>query len=421
MFNRGGRVIDTGTIGIVKVLRQDLMCPNETIKAKVSGKVVMEALRERDTVSVNAHIATFLTPVRWVDSNFVQYLKEGPASAIYPNTVGSDDWSVWGIGGNIFGTYYSMYPEAVVRIFNNYYKWPELPDYNRASLVAHGFRAVNLPHSWTRCLDSLSPVSAANTTVSSVSSFTVQALAEMQARFMTAQKIDTLAHNRYRDIVRELWSAKGSREVDQVPLMIDYAELGLDPRTVTATDGASLGSFASLYDFGIDYEFNVTAPEHCILTQIMLIRFRPITEERNPLAVSGLTWAELLGDHELLAKSPPVQVFASELLDYFTPDYSLGFQPAGWQWRCGWNRIGRDIDVRDSFPVMTPPTNAAQARDGSRRVNAFRSSSLGDYRVDLDFNLLSYSPARDAISSVTAGQQRGGEHPIYPATSKFLR
>jgi len=422
MINRGGRIMDTGTIGKLLVLRNDMLLPGERIKGKLDGKVIIEALRERDTVKINAHIATFLVPVRWCEPNWATIIKEGPSTA---STISyRTDYSAneWGLGGDQLATYPTLYAESVAHIFNNYYRWPEDSVRTPDQLLTYEFKCINLPSSWTRCLFNTQPANTADYTVTAGASFTVQDLASMQKRFLTAQTIENIAHNRYINVMKELWGGKSSREVDKCPLLIDEAQLAVKPGQITATDGASLGSFASLYDFNVNYEFNVIAPEHCLLVHCLVIRFMPITESRNPLANNTLSWAELVGATEMLSQSPPVNVQASEVLDIPTAsDFSLGGMPAGWQWRSGWDRVGRKIDARNSFPIMTLPSTINEARYASRRVDAFRSSSLGDFRVDLQCDLLSQSSIEDAMQSVTSGQKRGSKSEKTPGFKGVLK
>ena len=71
---RGGVVLKTGKIGRTNVLRQQLMMPGETITSQINGRVMLEGLRERESLRINAHLGVFMTPVRWVESNWTAYL-----------------------------------------------------------------------------------------------------------------------------------------------------------------------------------------------------------------------------------------------------------------------------------------------------------------------------------------------------------
>ena len=70
---RGGNTFKTGKIGRINCLRQQLMMPGEKMNIGISGTVKLEALRERDVMRINAHLATFATPLRWVWTDFPQY------------------------------------------------------------------------------------------------------------------------------------------------------------------------------------------------------------------------------------------------------------------------------------------------------------------------------------------------------------
>lgn len=84
---RGGHTLKTGKIGRVNCLRQQIMMPGERINCNMSGKVRLEALRERDVMRINAHLGVFMTPLRWLWSDFTDYVKQGPDTAITPATV----------------------------------------------------------------------------------------------------------------------------------------------------------------------------------------------------------------------------------------------------------------------------------------------------------------------------------------------
>lgn len=88
--NRGGLTKKTGKIGRCNVLRQQILMPGESMNMSMRGMVKLESLRERDPMRIHAHLATFMTPLRWVWSAFPQYLREGPDTAVTPPTVASE-------------------------------------------------------------------------------------------------------------------------------------------------------------------------------------------------------------------------------------------------------------------------------------------------------------------------------------------
>lgn len=409
MIDRGGQILTTGTIGRLKVLRQQIVRPGETLDCRVGGEVTMESLRERDALRINAHIAAFMQPVRWLEPNWTDIVKEGRHTAknvayhlAQPNALG--------LGGDEVRMVQSYWQKSVLRIYNEWYKWPEDDDLTDFTGADHlGPICTNLEHSWTRTRDQSMPADAADIDVAAASStMSVVDLAETQAAFRNAIQREVLSYDRYMEILREIYGADGSREVDQVPILLEQDQVGLNPRSIPATDGASLGQWQSLYDFNVDFSFELTAPEHMILTYVLVVRFAPITEEVHPLANNRLTWEELVGDPGMLSALPPTIVDTRDVFDTNTSQ-DLGYLPAGWQWRAQNNIIGNQIDARDSFPVMNQPTTLAECRDASRRVNAFRSSSLGDYRVDLHASERSQSAMPNALSSHYVGMKDAGK------------
>lgn len=442
MIQRGGQILSTGAIGRMKVLRQQLVRPGETLDCRLVGDVTMESLRERDALRINAHVAAFMTPVRWLERDWADYVREGPTTTRNISYFDVPGDSV-GLGGNTSRLIPAFFIRSILRIYNEWYKWPEDDDVDltlpvplpaAASLASvtpvtlptfrEGLPCVNLEHSWTRMRDQALPESATEINVdAAANTMSVVDLAETQARFRGAVQREVLSYDRYMEILRELWGADGSREVDQVPIMLEQDSVGVSPRSIPASDGPSLGQWQSLYDFNVDFDFELTAPEHCVLTYVLVVRFAPITEEVHPLANNRLSWAELVGDAGILSSMPPQPVESGDVFD--VPQgisASLGgFLPAGWQWRAQNNIIGEKIDVRKSFPVMRNPTTLGECRDATRRVDAFRSSSLGDFRIDLYASEMSESNIPNALSSHYVGMNdagRGDRSP-YPKQGKL--
>ncbi len=401
--NRGGTTLTTGMIGHVLPLRQTMLTPGETMKVRVSGSVKMEMLRERDALRIHAHMGHFMTPVRWLWPDWTEMLKEGPESQKSPTVVNVRPGQ-FGLGGVTKTEIPDYYIKNISRIYNEWFKWPEDPD-----VGPNGpWKATNLDHSWTRCRDQAFPLDPADREVDTTGNvFDVAYLAQQQARFQSAVRRDVFSFNRYQEILDDIWGADGSREVDQVPVMVHDSQIGVNPRSMPATDASGLGQWASMYDFGVDDSFTITAPEHVLLCSVLTVRFAPIAEERHPLANARMSWAELVGDPYIMGSMPPVPVEVRDVLDSVSTEV-LGYLPAGWQWRSENNIIGRYIDERDSFPYMKEPGNAAEARDATLRHSAFRSQLLEDYVADLYFNMKSTSLVNTEMQSYTAGMEGAG-------------
>lgn len=433
MVKRGGLTLDTGKIGRVNCLKQELMMPGETIDMRLNGKVRLETLRERDVLRIHAHLATFMTPLRWLWTDFPQYLREGPDTAVTPSVTTSDgNWSALGIGSYTATPptpgYMEFYADNYLRVVNEWYKWPEDNDFVFADIGNNGVPAVPLAQAWNRCRYSATP-DAADDYQEDVSGSTmdVRTLAETQAKFRGAMKRDVLSFNRYMELVEEMYKGDGSREVDQVPMMVDQTEIGVNPREMPATDGASLGQWQSMFDFGVDHTIRgITAPEHCVLSTFLVVRFSSTLEGRSPLSyVGNLNWHELVGDPEWISSARPQAVEVRDVIQN-NDNTVLGYLPAGWQWRADFDVIGRSIDIRNSFPYMKIPTTQAQAKDASRVVDAFRSQALDDYIVDIYFNEDSRQPIGGAMDSYFSGMlddvqvNTGGNKDEFPKGGKML-
>lgn len=405
MIDRGGQILRTGTVGWVECIRQQKMLPGETIKSSLKGQVRMEMLRERDALRINAHIAVFMTPIRWLWDGWPQYIKDGPTGTTAPPMINHRP-QIIGLGGDVERPIQQYWRDAFHRVYNEWYKWPEDPD-------TYVYKAVNLEHSWTRFRDNAQPDDAEDrevdgTVSGATSTLQIKDLALKQAQFRSAMQREVLSFERYQEVLREAWGADGSREVDQVPIKIHEEQVGVDPRSFPAQDASGLGQWGSIYDFNVNDGFTVTAPEHCILTYCLTVRLAPITSECHPLANDRLTWAEEVGDPSILAATEPQAV---ELRDVFNSNSAtvLGFQPAGWQYRARNNLVDSRITDRESFPIMKFPTTAAEARDATRAEDAFRSSALQDYVVDVYCQERSDSAMPNALSSYYVGMGNAGK------------
>lgn len=428
--SRGGHTFKTGKIGRVICLRQQLMMPGEKMNVRLKGQVRLESLRERDSMRINAHLGAFMTPLRWVWSDFPQYLKEGPDTVVTPPTNASvGSWEKLGIGSYISpgaGTYYKFFEDAYLRCVNEWYKWPESADWVFGDMGDHGVPAVPLAKTWTRCRFDATPDASADYTVLAATDFDVRDLAEVQAKFRSAMKRDVLSFNRWMELIQETYKGDGSREVDQVPIMLDQVEVGVNPREMPASDGASLGQWQSLFDFGVDHSIKgIVAPEHCIVTYLLTVRFASTMEGIHPLAGAYLDWHELTADPEYLASAKPVPVQLKELFQT-TATTAMGYLPAGWQWRADHDVIGKAIDIRDSFPYMLQPTTQAEAKDATRVKDAFRSQALDDYVIDIYFTENSTQPIGDSMDSYMSGMvddaqvSPGGRNQEFPKGGKVV-
>ena len=392
----------------------------------MSGKVRLETLRERDVFRINAVMATFMTPLRWLWSGWPDYVKSRGQNGLIPTLTGEPNLAKYGIGATnsaiVTQGCNRWWLDSLLRIHNEWIKHPE--DADITTWDDDGSIAVPLSKNWSRARYDASPDSAGDYNVASATQFDVRELARIQGKFRAAMKTDVLSYNRWMELVKQTWKGDGSREVDQVPIMLDQVEVGVNPRDMPATDGASLGQWQSIYDFDVDHQIRgVTAPEHCIITTVLIVRFASITEGRHPLAQNQVPWV-VIADPEELASLQPQNV---QLDEVFMTDSStsIGYLPAGWQWRSDHDVIGSRIDAADSFPYMNAPTTQAECKDATRIKDAFRSQRLGDYVADIYFKEESYQPMGTAMDSYMSGMMDhtrniGNSGDEFPHTGKQL-
>lgn len=420
IHDRGGVFIGTGKIGVVRCLRQQFMWPGETIKPMIDGKVKVETLRERDGVPLNVRMDVFLTPLRWLWDDYPTWVREGPSTNLSPpaGTV-SHDLDLLGIGNvTITGTY-RFWADALLRIYNEHYKHPENADLTAANLGVNdvALKAVPLPISWSRIRSSLEPDNSSDMafTTPANRNFDVRVLREVEQRYVAAQKRENLTFERWVPMLREMYNASGSHEVDQIPFHIDQVEARIREREMPATDGPSLGKFQTLMDFDVRHRGKpISAGEHSILTYVMLCRYPSVAEdEGNPYhGRAAVPYEGLVGDHELLEAQRPEQVQYRHIFPRGTTG-NVGYLPSGWRHRTRWNLVDDNVRSRQTFPIYNAMTSLAQTREASRVNVAFRSTALNDFLIDLDFNEQSYCMVPTAAQSIMSGMSGKGDSRMY--------
>lgn len=419
-YDRGGVTMKTGRIGKLQVVRQQILAPGERINMDMRGACRLAPLRERESIRIHVRLDAFATPVRWLWPDITDWLKEGPATTkVWPTaTVTPDQFGIGGSGGP--KKVLKPFVDAPIRIFNEWYKWPE--DNDQLGWPDEGPICVSLAHSWSRLHDSAGggglDSELTTSQAGSREKFDLRELAELEARFRHTQDEEWVIHGRYVDLLRQVWNSRGgSREVDQVPLRLRGAEAGVDPQNISAFDSDGLGSNASLYRFGIDHRVSFSAPEHFIVSVMLLVRFTSVAEnEISPLAgADDRGWAELAGEPGQLAALRPQEVKDRNFSATSGSDVR-GYLPSGWEWRARWNTVGARIDDRDSFPLYRDlgGVTAGRLRDASRIGQPFLSSSLGDYMIDLEHRDIVMSPIPGPKSSIYAGGGRRVEGSDYP-------
>jgi hypothetical protein len=402
MIKRGGQTLKEGYIGTLNCLRQQVMMPGERQNVRIKGKIRLGALRERDVMRINAHLAVFMTPMRWLDDNYTDLAAKVNTTQA---TTSLNDLDKIGIGAyaGVARNVQTHFLRSVNKIYNNWYKWPENADRGETTPWTIGPSAVPLSSAWNRCRFTKDPATPTDYAVTSTTTFDVRNLAQTQATFRAAMKREVISYGRWMELVEQVWNGDGSREVDQVPVMLDQVEVGVNPRELPATDGASLGEWQSLYDFEVDHTIKgIVAPEHCVITYMLVVRFPPMTESLMPLSTDLNAWEELMADPEWISAAQPQEVQVRDVMTS-TGTTQLGYLPAGWQWRCEHDVVGEAINTGGTFPYMTPPTTQAEAKNATRIKNAFRSTQFGHYVCDLYFTEDSYQNIGTARDSYFSG------------------
>lgn len=428
-YNRGGKSLKVGDIGKMSILRQHILLPGEKMKTTIKGNVRLSGLKQQTSVYLNAGIEAFAAPLRWYYTGFPTYLKEGVTTAetipvMTAPTVGDEEEWASHIGiGVINDDFCKWFIQNPIKIWNEYYRWHEdsresvtTPLYSFYS--GQGKSCVNLPTAATR-MHAQPTVHADESLVPSTSTLDVRTLQQYQARFNQAASTDWTGGDRYQVFMKDIYGAKGNNEVDQIPTRLRQgASLGVSPRDMYATDGASLGEIMSINNFEVDHSWgDYIAPEHMIIAYIMVLRFAPIMEDGvQPGIYPGQTpYSVYQGDANIIANKAPEPI-ASREIDSDGDDTIIGYLPSGWQYREGYNHIDRTIRSTKAFPLLDGQTaTAAGYRDAGKINDAFRTSVLRDWFGDLDFTIQVDSRIAPAGQSIMVGGDGGktpkGNHP----------
>ena len=426
-YQRGGQVFKTGKLGRVNIVRQQMLLPGEILQSKVTGSVRLTPLRERETIALNARMDCFVQPLRWLypalGATLTAAAKTGAGPVAEAHGIGTVSFAGdggtgekygahdLGVGGNGQVSVFSWYRDAALRVWNEWWRWPE--DQDATNWAPDGLKAVNLAHSWTRLNQQQESGGLYSVSHRNNGDIDLRALEEASAKFATSQKEHWLAHDRFLPLLRELWRADGTREVDKVPMRLRGAELGVHPRDLYATDKDGLGASAALYNFQVNHDFGTfSAPEHMIVTYTLCLRVLPLAEdEGNPTAFShDRDLASIFGFPAILASRRPSAVRGRNIHGFTGDRTVLGYNPAGWEWRVPWNLVDGRIDEQNSFPILRSieGENATGLRDATRVGNIFLSARLGDYLTDLRFSEAVDSPIAGPGQSVMTGTDEGG-------------
>lgn len=419
-YNRGGKSLKVGKIGKLSILRQMVLYPGDTLKTGLKGTFRLGPLRQQTSAYLDVRLEAFATPIRWLQTNFPDYLQEGVSTAktidTHPKPIGGTDVgrsSELGIG-MIDHAFCKWFIQAPIKIWNEYFRWAEdakldvtTPTY--AMYADFGLTLVNLESHATR-MHTAPVFDASEYQVASSTVLDVRDLELFQSRFAQAAKTDWSSQDRYKVFMQDIFNAKGSPEVDQIPTKLKGGStISVQPRDVYATDSAGLGELMSLSNFTIDHNWApYTAPEHVVITFVLAPRFIPILEDAPAPGIypEETTYSIYSGDPNIVHK--PVTV-ASREIDQGGDGTTIGYLPHFWQLRGPWNHVDRTIRLLDSFPLLDgQPLTAAGYRNASLINPAFRSEQLRQWFGDLNFRCMVDSRIPAAGVSILAGSDTKG-------------
>lgn len=439
-YNRGGKTIAVGDIGRFKTLRQLILYPGERMRQpRISGNVRVSGLKQQTSVYLHAQIEAFAAPLRWFQTDFPDYLQEGNGTAKTIDTL-TGAWTTahekttnMGIG-KITNDIAKFFAQMPISVWNEWYRWAEDSKFSVTTPDIDFFKdqgqpVNNLASAPTRLHDIPSFDSTETNVIQlggpPTTHFDVRDLEQIQARFAMAAKTDWTSQERYQAFMKDVYGASGSREVDKVPTRLrSGATLSVKPKDFYASDGSSLGEIMSINNFTVGHSWgDYVAKEHEIVIFVMVLRFAPVFSAGvHPMAYpADHAYSLWNGDPVAMAGERPVAVKAREIEDGDAT--VLGYLPANWQAREGYNHVDQTVKNLGNFPLLdTAILTAAAHRDASNIEPAFRSLALRHWFCDMDFDLTIESRIPSAGESImvgagTKGSKPGGNHP----TGGFLK
>lgn len=396
------------------------------MRPSIRGNVRLAALRQQSSVYLDAQIDAFAAPLRWYYTDFPDYLQEGVGTAKTIPVLTGSSWTdnreittQLGIG-MINDDFAKFYAQNLINIHNEWFRWPEdakssVTTPSIAFFEAQGPKVVNLPTAATRMHD-LPSFTAGETDVASVTVLDVRTLALIEARFGQAAKTDWTSQDRYQVYMKDIYGAKGNVEVDTVPTRLrNGAKLSVLPRDVYATDGPSMGELMSLSNFQVNHTWDdYVAPEHMVIAYIMVLRVSPVMEHGvgRMIYPSHTTYADWNGDPNVIGAQKP-QAVVSRQVDVRGDGTTIGYLPAGWEWREGFNHVDFAIGRMNNFPLLDFTAQTATAYRDASAINegTFRSVALRHWFADLDMTINVDTRIPIAGSSIMSGARGGGSIP----------
>lgn len=422
-YTKYGQIMAVGDIGRFNCIYQHMIYPGERITPKLTGVINLSGLKQRTTVKLHVRLEAFAAPIRWYWPEWVDYIKDGlTTTEVIPTMTGTwttDQFATQTLGlGYITRPFCKWFAQHPVNVWNEWYRWPEdaKEDVSNPPISFYenyGKVCQNLPSPMTRIHEAIT-MDTSEYQVPSATTFDVRELAQIRARFDQAAKTDWSSMDRYMQFMQDVYGAKGSVEVDKVPIRLrNGAELSVLPRDLYATDAAGLGEIMSINKMNVSHHWeDFIAPEHMIVCYILLLRFSPISDSQPAYGIypDDTPYFVYQGDPNIIANEPPVDVKSREVEN--GDGTVIGKLPAGWQMRNLHNHVSTKIGDQNNFPLLDNQVlTAAGLRDASKISNCFRSLALREYQTDLTLKLRSRSLVPSAGTSIMAGGTRHGSAP----------
>lgn len=404
-----------GDMGRLQTFTVIPVVAGESIQINFGGVFRLSALKRNLTLDAQVDLFCFYMPFRhaygsdWTD--FISQgvdetvtLANGPASGnsqyFGSRVIGSGNMPLW------VTTFYN-------RIWNEYFRAPT----DAASILTDTFLdgtikgekfgalCARLRTPWSTAIEG-EPV-AADRQVASINELDLVALAQIQARYKTELQRSFFA-NRYREILKEIWSGKARTDADERPTLIMHQKAALSGFDVDGTDDASLGSFSGRSAATI--RMNVPMkyyPEHGVVNVMALVRFPTIFQQEAQFLFNtpNPTYAQLAGDPDIVAAQGPEAMEPNKFFAV-TSTADLGSAPFGQWYRWLPNYVHAIYGGIAGFPFITPfPATVDDARyvKNGEFDNVFQTSQLGQWQAQCHVGVQSKSPVPTAASSIFAG------------------
>lgn len=283
-----------GQIGALKTIDIVTVQAGDGFSADYVGSFRMSPLRRALCMDARLEFFTFYIPHRYTDGNFQQMLVEGaggPTLMAYRYVgPGHETWhaNFLATNPNNLGEVPAYMVNGYLKVFNNYFKSPDAPDYGSDPATWDNDRrqfGINCAHLKSYLT---APLPEGYTDTHGISAagdvLDVRDLSRGEALLFQQQERHLFA-TRYRDIVDSL-GGHAPIDTDQRPQLVQRTSMWTSGYDVNGSDQATLGQFSGRSQQAFQHTVpRFFCPEHGMMITVALVRLPHVHTNSMPYEV----------------------------------------------------------------------------------------------------------------------------------------